>query len=623
MREISDELIGSMENEVLLARITLDGWQVVENDTQGDEPIQDIHFADGSGGDSSAVSIGSTISASVTVNLEKSLVSYALNGREMHIELGMALPSGEEWFDMGTYTVTDVQNDDGTVIVTGMDAMVSKLDTEYEELPELYFEESAGISAKALVRAICNKFGLSVNLDDMDDHILKDFSPDGCTWRQLIGFVAALYGRFAKIGRNGELQFLWYQNVPIRITADEYYEDGLLKGAYSFKVSWLRCYNEVLEETLIEGNEDADQGIYFTCPWMTQDILAGLWEQVRGLTYAPVSDLTFFGDPRLEVGDAIRLICLDGEPFLVPVMGITHDWDGGLVTSVSSVGQLKSDTHEGPVQRETKRTIAKILKRAESIEMSVENAENEMSYLQLQVESIDTKVKDNEGNLSQLEQTAGALQAAVEDAVGNIAALQIQADEISGQVENMAGDYTQIMQTAGQVNVNAADENGTLETKITPVAWVAQRKDAAGKVTSSFHFDFDLGQFVFDGTGKFMAPDGKSYMTMDGGSFVLRTQGEDEKWAAIAKIGFSEDSNGVDYPYMLMGHAVDSAEEQNLTLVKTFSNGIYIGNAVPKLNTGKFLGLPGAVGFFVDIENKKTYNVVGDELYDAFTAVFG
>ena len=621
MRELSDALMASLENKILLARITLDGWRVIQNDPQGTEPIQGIHFSDGTSGESAAVSIGSTIASSVSVELEKSLVTYTLEGRDMHVELGMDLPTGQEWFDMGTYTVTDAQNDDGTITVTAMDAMASKLDTDYEDLPRLNFD--GAVSAKDFVYAVCAKFGLSVDLDGLEDVMLTNFSPDGCTWRQLIGFVAALYGKFARIGRNGELQFLWYQDVNVHITADDYYEDGLKKGTYNFFVSWLRCYNEVLEETLAAGYEDEDQGIYFTCPWMTQERLEQLWAQVDGYAYAPVSDLTFFGDPRLEVGDAPLLTCLDGNTYRVPIMGISHSWDGGLTTSIVSIGQVKSDVHEGPVQRETKRTIAKILKRADSIEMSVENAEAELSYLQMTVEGIETQVKDNEGNLSQLEQTAKELSAAVEDATGNLADLQILADEISGRVEDMAGDYTQIMQTSGQVDVKAADETGTLETKITPVAWVAQRKDSTGKVTSSFHFDFDLGQFVFDGTGKFMAPDGKAYMTMDGGSFVLRTQGEEDKWAAIAKIGYSEDSDGVDYPYMLMGHAVDSAEEQNLTLVKAFSNGIYIGNAIPRLNTGKFLGLPGAVGFFVDIENKKTYNVVGDELYDAFTAVFG
>ena len=620
MRVISKELIEALQHKALSARITLDGWQIIQNDPEGDEPIQTIHFEDGSSGDTGAVSIGSTIAASATVSLEKSLVDYALAEREMLIELGMTLPSGEEWFEMGTYTITDVQKDDGTITVTAMDAMVSKLDTEYEPIEGLDPESDEGVSAKAFVHAACQHVGLSADLDGLPDHTLSIFSPDGCTWRQLIGFIAGLYGRFAKIDRDGVLRFLWYQNVDVRITPDDYYENGIQRGSYAFTVSWLKCYNEVLEETLSAGDTDASQGIYFACPWMTQEILDGLWTVLRGYSYAPVPELTFFGDPRLETGDAPRLICLDGEVCRIPVMGITHDWDGGLITSISCSGQVRSDAHEGPVQRETKRSVAKILKRADSIEMSVQNAENEISYLQLQAEGIAGRVEDNEGNIAQLQLQAEELEAKAEDAAGNIAALQIQADELRQTVENASGDFTQIQQTAGQVNVKAEDENGSLETKINPEVWAAQRTDKEGKVTSSFRFDFGIGQFVFDGTGKFMAPDGKSYITVDGGAFVLYAQDAYGTFLDIARIGYSEDSEGVDYPYLLLGR---DNSNNNMGLIKAFSNGVYIGNSAPKLSTGNFVGLPGASGFFVDAKNARTYSVKGETLQDTFVAVFG
>ena len=620
MRLISDELMASLDHKALTARITLDGWQVVQNNPEGDEPIQSIHFDDGAGGESSAVSVGSTIAASVSVSLDKSLVDYALSGREMHIELGMMLSNGEEWFDMGTYTITDASSDDSTVTIIGMDAMVSKLDIEYEPMEGFDFESEEGISAKGFVAAACQRFGISADLEDLPDYPLTLFSPDGCTWRQLIGFVAALYGRFVRIGRDGVLRFLWYNNVDIRITADDYYEDGLQKRYYNFTVSWLKCYNEVLEETFSAGDTSADQGIYFACPWMNQEILDGLWETLGGYSYAPVSELRFFGDPRLESGDAPRLICLDGEVYRVPIMGITHEWDGGLITTISSSGQLRSDAYEGPVQRETRRSIAKILKRTDSIEMSVENAEREVSYLQLQAQDITGRVEDNEGNISQLQLQAEELEAKAEDAAGNIAALQIQADEISQRIEDTNGDVTVIQQTAGQVMVKAEDEEGTLETQINPSAWFAERTDKNGKVTSSFRFDFGLGQFVFDGTGKFMSADGKSYITVDGGAFVLYAQDANDNFVDIARIGFSEDSEGADYPYLLLGQ---SGEANNMGLIKTFANGIFIGNSAPKLSTGNFVGLAGATGFFIDTVNAKTYSVDGETMRNAFTAVFG
>ena len=129
MRNLSENLLAAMQYKAFMARITLDGWEVVQNDPQGAEPIQNIHFSGGTAGDTGVVTMGSTVASSVTVHLEKDLVDFALEKRKMFIELGMALPTGEEWFGMGTYTVTDVQRDDDTVTVTGMDAIVSELDT--------------------------------------------------------------------------------------------------------------------------------------------------------------------------------------------------------------------------------------------------------------------------------------------------------------------------------------------------------------------------------------------------------------------------------------------------------------------------------------------------------------
>lgn len=622
MRNLSENLLAAMQYKAFMARITLDGWEVVQNDPQGAEPIQNIHFSGGTAGDTGVVTMGSTVASSVTVHLEKDLVDFALEKREMFIELGMALPTGEEWFGMGTYTVTDVQRDDDTVTVTGMDAIVSKLDTEYEDIEGFDFESEEGVSSIAFVSAVCQRFGLTADLDGLKDHSLSVFSPDGCTWRQLLGFIAALDGRFVYVSPGGTLRFLWYQDVDVLITADDYYEGGLRKASSNSTVLWLKCYNEVLEETLSVGSDSEDQGIYFTSPWMTPEILSDLWAEISGYSFMPVPELTFFGDPRLEIGDAVRLVCLDGEICRVPIMGISHDWDGGLITSISSAGQNRSDIYEGPVQRETKRAVAKILKRAASIEMSVEGVENEVSYLQLQADEIEGRVEDAEGNLSQLQVTAEELSAKAEDAAGNISDLQVRADEISAEVKGHGEDLTSIKQTAGQVSVEAQDEGGTLKTAINPTAWFAERTDKDGNVTSSFRFDFASGQFIYDGTGKFMSPDGKSYITVDGGSFVLYAQDAYGSFVDIARIGFSEDSEGADYPYMLLGNPQDT-EEGKLSLVKAFANGIYIGNAVPKLSTGNFIGLPGAVGFFVDMVNQKTYNVVGEELYDAFTAVFG
>ena len=595
MKFVSEAFETAMKSRPYIAKVTLDNGAVIQGD-----PVKTIVFRGASNGDADAVSIGCVIASSVEIELDKALVATQLASREMEVAIGIDIDGEVEWVDMGAYKITEVQSDDDTITVTGMDPVVVSLETEYEDIPGLDLMSPDGIRAKEFIVAVCDRHGIAVDLSNLDDVIITGFSPEGLTDRQLIGMVAGLYGRFAAIGRDGSLRFLWYQAVDVEITGDAYYEGGLEKADYGFCVSWLKCYNEVLEETLIEGDQEGAQGVYFSCPWMTQERLAVLWENIRGFQYVPVQELSFLGDPRLEPGDIITVINLEGERFQVPVMTISHEFDGGLKTEISAQGQSKSDAYEGPVQRETKRTLSKIVKTQRGIEMSVEAAQKSIANLVIAADEI------------------GAWVESADNALGE---LKIQADEISGKVSNAEGDITKIKQTAGQVSVEAEDEKGKLETRIDAKEWFAKRMDKSGKVTSAFYFDFGAGQFVFDGTGKFMSPDGKSYITMEGSEFAVYAQaGENGEMIDIARIGFTEDSEGYDYPYLLMGNAdAEGSGFDKIGLIKMFRNGLYAGNSAPRKSTGSFLGLSGAAGFFVDTEKAIAYVVSGTEMKELYT----
>lgn len=619
MQNVSKGFVEQMSKQPYIAKVTLDGSETIRG-----EPIRDINFGGGANGDSEAVTIGCAVAGSVEITFDGAQVNSSFEQRKMEVELGQNVNGSIEWLPMGSYTVTDVTEDDGTIKVSGMDEIATKLDVEFEDIDGFDFESGEDISSLDLATAICNRHGIPIDLSGLIDYGLSGFLPYGCTDRQLLGMIAGLYGKYAMIDRTGIVRFRWYESSDVRITGDEYYEDGLEKAGYTFAVSWLKCYNEILEETMIRGDAEADQGIYFVCPWMTEDILDSIWNELQGFSYAPVAGLSFWGDPRIDPGDIITLVNLAGNSFQVPVMTISHEFDGGLKTSISAQGQTKTDAYEGPVQREVKRVTSKIVKTLEGIDMEVANAEEEISYLQLRADSIEARVEDAEGNIGDLQIRADEIEAKVEDAAGNIANLQIQADEIKGRVENSESEITEIKQTAGQVSVEASDENGTLVTRINPNEWIAEHKDSNGTVTSGFYYDFALGRFVYDGAGVFRSKDGNSYITLENGEFIVYARsGAEGDFIDIARIGFTEDSEGYDYPYFLMGHAdPDGSNFDKIGLLKMFKNGIYHGNSAPRNSTGNFVGLNGAVGFFVDTLNGVAYTVDGETLTDVSVARF-
>lgn len=149
---------------------------------------------------------------------------------------------------------------------------------------------------------------------------------------------------------------------------------------------------------------------------------------------------------------------------------------------------------------------------------------------------------------------------------------------------------------------------------------------ASGILTSkdgtSFYLDLDKGTFY--STGKFMSSDGNSYITLEGSEFVLYAKaGDNGEFIDIVRIGFTEDSEGYDYPYFLLGNAdADGSNFYKIGLIKMFKNGIYMGNSAPRDSTGSFVGLAGAGGFFIDTINAVPYAVYGEKMSDVSEARF-
>lgn len=366
MQNVSDQFEASI-NGPYIAKITLDNTDVIQGDS-----VMEIHFFGNANGDNKKIAIGNAVAASVEIELDLSKVTVPVIDRKMQIHLGLKLADTEEWIPMGGYTATNAVSDDGTLTITGLDPIAKEFEVAYTPIDGYDFTASNGVSSKAFLVALCARRGVPADVSNLNDIPLK-LSPDGYTERQILGMIAGLYGGFASIGRDGILRIQWYSNVEKSVDSDSYYEDGMEKADYDFQVMWLKCYNESMEETLCEGTPDRSQGIYFECIWMSQDILASIWEKLQHFSYRPVTRLSFLGDPRLDPGDIITLTDTTGACFAVPIMSIDHEFDGGLITSVTAPGESNTDSYSGPVTRELKRTTAQILKKQNEIELSIKN----------------------------------------------------------------------------------------------------------------------------------------------------------------------------------------------------------------------------------------------------------
>lgn len=479
MQNVSEKFAAAMADHPYIAKITLDTGDEIQGD-----PILGIDFRGGSNSAGNAISIGSAIAKSVEITLDADGVDLPGIEFGFTVAVGIELEDSTEWLTMGQYLMDDVIDEEDRIILKGLDSMAKKFDREYEPMPEFDFSQGS-VDSIAFLTALCARRGVEADLASLQGIPLSGYDPAVCTERKIIGMIAGLYGKFAVIDREGVLRFRWYEPVEVQIDGDSYYEGGLEKAGFGFTVGWLKCFVEVLEETIMEGDDAAEQGIYFECPWMTEYRLAALWEQVKDFTFHPVPQLSFFGDPRLDPGDVISLTDLSGAIASVPVMTILHEFDGGIKTEITAQGQSKTDAYEGPVQRQSKRTIAKIIKKQKEIEISVAESGGKISEILLDVDGIESKVASQEETVGNIQQEMTAvkqsaqdvsikIQKIIDDGASKITtAMGYTFDDDGmhiakdGEQINNTVDHTGVHVKRGEEIMLQADANGVIATDVT------------------------------------------------------------------------------------------------------------------------------------------------------------
>ena len=361
MYKVSDAFAAAMANRPYSAKITLDNGVVIQSDPADREgSINKITFRGGANSNNEEFTLGGAVSASVEIVLNKEKINCEFAGRKIAAELVLE----NEALPMGVYYVTEPRADDDLLTVTACDALGTKFEREYEPLDGFSFD--MGVSSIGFLRALCERRGIEVDTNNLVDIPLK-VSPDGFTERQIIGFIAALNGGYAVIDRKGVLRIRSYVQCDTKVTPDDYYEGGLEKADYTFVVQWIKCYNEAADLTMVMGDMAASQGIYLESIWMTNEILTELWDKLQGFCYTPVTELSFFGNPLIDVGDIIMLEDLSGTSLKIPVMKISHEYDGGIITTITAAGEAETTGHAGNAGSQLKRAAVNAKRYADQV----------------------------------------------------------------------------------------------------------------------------------------------------------------------------------------------------------------------------------------------------------------
>lgn len=312
------------------------------------------------------ISVGGAVSSYVEIKMWDP--GFTLGGTELEISISMVIDSEPEWVPLGLFTAQKPKSDSGVVTFTAYDRIQTRMSGAF--VSELTYP----CDGKAVLAEMAKKTGvpiITINLPDgvmipkravsTDSIVDESGNPvtdtkyvtpfDGYTYREALSYIAQFYGMFATMDRAGNVVFRWYTAADCSISADRYYDD-LILGESVFTVEKIICQ---------AGNDTLSAGEGTACmqlenPVMTQERLAAVYQQIKGLEFLPAS-VSFLGDPRIDVGDIITVTDKTGNVVKIPVMSLVQDYDGGLLSEVQSFGKVESESsqNKGPTDQKIDR----------------------------------------------------------------------------------------------------------------------------------------------------------------------------------------------------------------------------------------------------------------------------
>lgn len=363
-----------------------------------------------------SISIGNTCSSSVTFSIFQPQIT--LENKDITIFEGVKGNSGIEYVQIGIFTVIKEESNGEYTKYTAYDKMY--------KAEKGYFSELAYPSTdKAILEEICTKLSIQLTTSITNTHTITD-KPQGYTIREMIGYMATLQGGNAAINSDGNLEIKWYKDSGYVLDGHQYYQQGVtFTTSKDFTIRKLTCNNTKSGDSktseITAG--DGTTGLSFANPFMTQEILNEVYKKIGGFQFRPLT-VKFLGDWRLEVGDIIT-VNKGGIDYKVPIMQITHECDGGLMDTVTSIGQSdteNSNIASGPITKQMERYYADlvlinkaVIENANITKANIENLKAHQAYIdQLKANKIEAvtativtltanKATINEANIAKLQ----------------------------------------------------------------------------------------------------------------------------------------------------------------------------------------------------------------------------
>ena len=567
------------------------------------------------------VQVGSTFSNSIEFelqNAQKQFSDYDFYGAKVRPEIGLWLESINdfEYVPLGEFYVFENVKKFSTIPFSCFDAMskaTAALDASTLVFP-MYPAD--------LLTAVATQCGIMLSAELVSEVSLLEFqinSLPGTTLacRDVFAGIGCMIAKNLRMSRAGLLEAFWYTQV------DEITTPNTRVGNSEFddnQVQVSGCYLEDAYGNLYSVGT-SDYAIELpTNPCIQSEeialeVLNKALTRMQELTYRPAEIFTI-GNPATQAGDVITHEDTTIGTVTLPVMTMTYKFCGTSTLTTLGVSRTSLDQSTS-TEKKLKQAYAK--------------AEKDRVVLE-----------------SKIEQTAGQVLLEVSQQYADkdeFTQLSVKVDGVGTKVKDTEENVTKLQQTAGQVSVSVETPKGTLSTVINATTWEAKLVTSDGDELSGISCDFETGQFLFNGAGKFTGSinvndkfkvfangdvEARGNTVLYGGKYYAMDSSGIGGWTEMAKDGFVMYSrSGVqlvkigfpteytEYPYIWLDAGASDTEESGM--FKRFSDGIWLGNSKPVSANGQFYAREGYNGIFISFAEGKAYIVQGKTMQNLYT----
>ncbi len=366
--------------QVVLGRSsrTFAAFFVPENETTEYREIKSIKISAMSSSDGQ-ITIGDTSSKSIQI---MAIVdSMLLEGQKICVYESVRLDDGTyQDIPMGKYTIISLTERGGITTIEGAGPL--RVEAYIPYFSQLEYPSDT----VSMLNEISVMTGIPINVDNLIP-IAFEKKPEGYICREMIGYIAAMYGKNAVEERDGSISLKWYEHQETDIFSDRTELPELRKS--DFVVNKLQC-NVSSDVSYTKGS---GTGIIISNPFMTEAIMENVWKQVQGYSYRPAEINVKSGNPCIDQWDSYsygiyNIICAN----------IDHKYDGGVQNTITSSGESETEAgigFKGPTSIVLERYAAELVLVNEALVNKLSADEADIKYIKsTELTTIEADIKN-------------------------------------------------------------------------------------------------------------------------------------------------------------------------------------------------------------------------------------